>query len=162
VIEYTRVFDTCVELMETIQQVPQPVIAQVHAPATAAGCQLVATSDLAVAADTAWFATPGVKIGLFCSTPMVALTRAIGRKKGLDSRPPGERVPAGGAGGGVDQQSRPRRTARGSRSLARGQNRRDEPGDRRAGQGRVLPSDRYVAAHRVQVHQRGHGVERAD
>jgi enoyl-CoA hydratase/carnithine racemase len=94
VIEYTRVFDTCVELMETIQQVPQPVIAQVHAPATAAGCQLVATCDLAVAADTAWFATPGVKIGLFCSTPMVALTRAIGRKKAMEMLLTGEPVPA--------------------------------------------------------------------
>ena|SRR5271166_4324746 len=94
VIDYTRVFDTCIELMETIQQVPQPVIAQVHAPATAAGCQLVATCDLAVAADTAWFATPGVKIGLFCSTPMVALTRAIGRKKAMEMLLTGEPLPA--------------------------------------------------------------------
>jgi enoyl-CoA hydratase/carnithine racemase len=92
--DYTRVFDTCVELMETIQEVPQPVIAQVHAPATAAGCQLVATCDIAVAADTAWFATPGVKIGLFCSTPMVALTRAIGRKKAMEMLLTGEPLPA--------------------------------------------------------------------
>ena len=94
IIDYTRVFDTCVELMETIQELPQPVIAQVHAPATAAGCQLVATCDLAVAADTAWFATPGVKIGLFCSTPMVALTRAIGRKKAMEMLLTGEPLPA--------------------------------------------------------------------
>src|SRR5437764_10825537 len=70
--------------METIQYIPQPVIAQVHGMATAAGCQLVAACDLAVAAEDARFATPGVKIGLFCSTPMVPLSRAIGRKRALD------------------------------------------------------------------------------
>jgi len=78
------IFDTCTELMQTIQRVPQPVIAAVHATATAAGCQLVATCDLAVAAETATFATPGVKIGLFCSTPMVAVSRVIGRKRALE------------------------------------------------------------------------------
>src|ERR687886_1936047 len=81
---YQHLFDVCTELMETIQSIPQPVIAQVHGMATAAGCQLVATCDLAVAADDARFATPGVKIGLFCSTPMVALSRAIGRKRALE------------------------------------------------------------------------------
>ena len=81
---YRHVFQVCTELMETIQAIPQPVIAQVHAIATAAGCQLVATCDLAVAAEEARFATPGVKIGLFCSTPMVALSRAVGRKKALE------------------------------------------------------------------------------
>src|SRR5206468_1995538 len=70
--------------METIQAIPQPVIAQVHGVATAAGCQLVATCDLAVAAEEARFATPGVRIGLFCSTPMVALSRAVGRKKAME------------------------------------------------------------------------------
>lgn len=70
--------------METIQSIPQPVIAQVHGIATAAGCQLVATCDLAIAAEDARFATPGVKIGLFCSTPMVALSRAVGRKKAME------------------------------------------------------------------------------
>ena len=70
--------------METIHRLPQPVIAQVHGMATAAGCQLVAACDLAVAAESARFATPGVKIGLFCSTPMVPLSRAIGRKRALD------------------------------------------------------------------------------
>lgn len=79
-----RIFDRCVQVMTTIQEIPQPVIAQVHAMATAAGCQLVATCDLAVAADTARFATPGVKIGLFCTTPMVALTRAVGRKRAME------------------------------------------------------------------------------
>jgi enoyl-CoA hydratase/carnithine racemase len=81
---YQRLFDRCTELMELIHRVPQPVIAKVHATATAAGCQLVAACDLAVAAEGARFATPGVKIGLFCSTPMVPLSRAIGRKRALE------------------------------------------------------------------------------
>jgi enoyl-CoA hydratase/carnithine racemase len=81
---YQRLFDSCTELMEAIHRVPQPVIAKVHGIATAAGCQLVAACDLAVAADDARFATPGVKIGLFCSTPMVPLSRAIGRKRALE------------------------------------------------------------------------------
>jgi enoyl-CoA hydratase/carnithine racemase len=81
---FQRLFDVCTELMETIHRLPQPVIARVHGTATAAGCQLVAACDLAVAADSARFATPGVKIGLFCSTPMVPLSRAIGRKRALD------------------------------------------------------------------------------
>src|SRR5271167_4362290 len=75
-----RVFAQCSELMLAIVRLPKPVIAEVHGVATAAGCQLVATCDLAVAAKNARFATPGVNIGLFCSTPMVALTRAVGRK----------------------------------------------------------------------------------
>jgi enoyl-CoA hydratase/carnithine racemase len=82
--DYRRVFDVCTELMTLIQKIPQPVIAEVQALATAAGCQLVATCDMAVASDKAQFATPGVKIGLFCTTPMVALTRAIGRKRALE------------------------------------------------------------------------------
>ena len=79
----TRLFERCTEMMEAVQAIPQPVIARVHGVATAAGCQLVASCDLVVAADTARFATPGVKIGLFCSTPMVALSRAIGRKRAM-------------------------------------------------------------------------------
>jgi enoyl-CoA hydratase/carnithine racemase len=81
--EYRLVFETCVELMRVLQAIPQPVIAEVQGTATAAGCQLVAACDLALAAESAKFATPGVRIGLFCSTPMVALTRAIGRKRAL-------------------------------------------------------------------------------
>jgi enoyl-CoA hydratase/carnithine racemase len=81
---FQRLFDVCSELMATIHKVPQPVIAQVEGIATAAGCQLVAACDLAVAAEDARFATPGVKIGLFCSTPMVPLSRAIGRKRALE------------------------------------------------------------------------------
>lgn len=81
---YTELFDRCTEVMLTIQRMPQPVIAQVHGMATAAGCQLVAACDLAVATTSSRFATPGVRIGLFCSTPMVPLTRAIGRKRALE------------------------------------------------------------------------------
>src|SRR5271167_800879 len=86
--EYREVFDVCTELMTRIQSIPQPVIAQVQGIATAAGCQLVATSDLAA------FATPGVKIGLFCTTPMVALSRAIGRKRALQMLLTGEMIDA--------------------------------------------------------------------
>jgi enoyl-CoA hydratase/carnithine racemase len=75
-----EIFETCSELMLTIQNIHQPVIAKVHGLATAAGCQLVATCDLAVASQSARFATPGVRIGLFCSTPMVALSRAVPQK----------------------------------------------------------------------------------
>src|SRR6516164_2266006 len=92
--EYRRIFDVCSELMTKIQSIPQPVIAQVQGIATAAGCQLVAACDLAVAAEEAAFATPGVKIGLFCTTPMVALTRSIGRKRALQMLLTGEMVDA--------------------------------------------------------------------
>jgi enoyl-CoA hydratase/carnithine racemase len=81
---YQHVFDVCTEMMEALRRVPQPVIARVHGMATAAGCQLVASCDLAVAVEEARFGTPGVKIGLFCSTPMVPLSRAIGRKRALE------------------------------------------------------------------------------
>ncbi|OHV04607.1 enoyl-CoA hydratase-related protein [Mycobacterium talmoniae] len=75
---------TCTELMTTMQQIPQPVVARVHGLATAAGCQLVASADLAVAADTAGFAAPGGKGGWFCHTPMVAIARNIGRKRAAE------------------------------------------------------------------------------
>jgi enoyl-CoA hydratase/carnithine racemase len=91
---YKEIFDACVALMETVQRIPQPVIAEVAGIATAAGCQLVATCDLAVAAEGARFATPGVKIGLFCSTPMVAVSRAIGRKRALEMLLTGEYIDA--------------------------------------------------------------------
>jgi enoyl-CoA hydratase/carnithine racemase len=82
--DYRRIFDVCTELMTKTQSIPQPVIAQVQGIATAAGCQLVATCDLAIASAEATFATPGVRIGLFCTTPMVALSRAVGRKRALE------------------------------------------------------------------------------
>jgi len=92
--EYRRLFDVCSDLMMKIQAIPQPVIAEVQGIATAAGCQLVATCDLAIASDQAAFATPGVRIGLFCTTPMVALSRAVGRKRALQMLLTGEMVDA--------------------------------------------------------------------
>jgi enoyl-CoA hydratase/carnithine racemase len=92
--EYRELFDVCTELMQKIQSIPQPVIAQVQGIATAAGCQLVATCDLAIASEEAFFTTPGVRIGLFCSTPMVAVSRAIGRKRALEMLLTGARVDA--------------------------------------------------------------------
>src|SRR5713226_3892149 len=91
---YERVFAQCSELMLQIVRLPKPVIAEVHGIATAAGCQLVATCDLATAAEDAQFATPGVNIGLFCSTPMVALTRAVGRKPAIEMLLTGDFVDA--------------------------------------------------------------------
>jgi enoyl-CoA hydratase/carnithine racemase len=91
---YERVFAQCSALMLQIVHLPKPVIAEVHGIATAAGCQLVATCDLAVAADNARLATPGVNIGLFCSTPMVALTRVVGRKAAMEMLLTGDLVDA--------------------------------------------------------------------
>lgn len=83
-VEYTFIFEQCTRMMTLIHELPQPVIAQVRGVATAAGCQLVATCDLAIADETARFGTPGVRIGLFCTTPMIAVSRAVGRKHALE------------------------------------------------------------------------------
>jgi enoyl-CoA hydratase/carnithine racemase len=91
---FQRLFDACTELMECIHRLPQPVIAKVGGMATAAGCQLVAACDLAVASENAQFATPGVKIGLFCSTPMVPVSRAVGRKRALEMLLTGQPIDA--------------------------------------------------------------------
>ncbi|MBV8498193.1 MAG: enoyl-CoA hydratase [Candidatus Eremiobacteraeota bacterium] len=91
---YRTIFEACVALMARIVATPQPVIAEVAKVATAAGCQLVAACDLAVASTEATFATPGVRIGLFCSTPMVALTRAIGRKRAMEMLLTGDPIDA--------------------------------------------------------------------
>ncbi len=91
---YDDLFAACTEMMTSIQRIPQPVIAKVQGPATAAGCQLVASCDIAFASSDAWFATPGVKIGLFCTTPMVPVTRAIGRKRAMEMLLTGDPVPA--------------------------------------------------------------------
>jgi len=91
---HAALFEACSRLMQRIVDLRCPVIAQVHGVATAAGCQLVATCDLAVAAADARFATPGVNIGLFCSTPMVALSRAVGRKAAMAMLLTGEPVDA--------------------------------------------------------------------
>jgi len=92
--EYRRLFDVCSELMMKVQSIRQPVIAEVQGIATAAGCQLVASCDLAIGSEKALFGTPGVKIGLFCTTPMIALSRAIGRKRALEMLLTGEMISA--------------------------------------------------------------------
>ena len=89
-----ELFAVCTRMMDTLQALPQPVIARVHALATAAGCQLVATCDLAIAADTAGFAIPGGKAGLFCHTPLVAVARNIGRKRALEMAMTGDAIDA--------------------------------------------------------------------
>ena len=89
-----HVFAVCTEMMDTLQGIPQPVIARVHALATAAGCQLVATCDLAVAAESAAFAIPGGKGGLFCHTPLVAVARNVGRKRALEMAMTGDTIDA--------------------------------------------------------------------
>jgi enoyl-CoA hydratase/carnithine racemase len=91
---YREIFAVCTAMMTKIQSVPQPVIAEVQGMATAAGCQLVATCDLAIASDRATFATPGVRIGLFCSTPMVAVSRVLGRKRALEMLLTGDAIDA--------------------------------------------------------------------
>lgn len=91
---YRLIFATCTEMMRAIRNLPQPVIAQVQGMATAAGCQLVATCDLAIAEEHARFATPGVRIGLFCHTPQLPLSRAIGRKRALEMLFTGQAITA--------------------------------------------------------------------
>ena len=91
---YQATFELCSRMMMRVVRLPKPVIARVHGVATAAGCQLVASCDLAVAAETARFTTPGVNIGLFCSTPMVALSRAVGRKAAMEMLLTGELIDA--------------------------------------------------------------------
>jgi enoyl-CoA hydratase/carnithine racemase len=85
---------TCAELMSTMQSLPQPVVARVQGLATAAGCQLVATADLAVAAEGVGFATPGGKGGWFCHTPLVAVSRAVGRKHAMELALTGDTIDA--------------------------------------------------------------------
>ena len=92
--EYKFIFDQCTKMMMLIHEIPQIVIAQVQGIATAAGCQLAAWCDLVVAEEGARFSTPGVKIGLFCTTPMVAITRAIGRKAAMEMLVTGREFPA--------------------------------------------------------------------
>ncbi|EDO32277.1 predicted protein [Nematostella vectensis] len=94
---HTKVFHTCSQVMSLIQDLPIPVVAQVNGLATAAGCQLVASCDVAVASDKSQFATPGVNIGLFCSTPGVALARAVPRKVAMEMLLTGRPITAGEA-----------------------------------------------------------------
>jgi enoyl-CoA hydratase/carnithine racemase len=91
---HRAVFEACVQLMQRFAEIPQPLVAEVDGVATAAGCQIVAACDLAVASERSTFATPGVRIGLFCSTPMVALSRAIGRKRAMQMLLTGDPIDA--------------------------------------------------------------------
>ena len=93
-VQARELFGVCTEMMDAVQAMPQPVIAKVHALATAAGCQLVASCDLAIAADTASFAIPGGKAGLFCHTPLVAVARNVGRKRALEMALTGDAIDA--------------------------------------------------------------------
>ena len=92
--DYRRIFSVCSRVMLKLHEIPQPVIAEVGGVATAAGCQLVASCDLAVASEEARFATPGVRIGLFCTTPMVPVVRAVGRKRAMEMLLTGEFIDA--------------------------------------------------------------------
>ena len=136
--------------MTKIQSIPQPVIAQVQGMATAAGCQLVATCDLAVASSEATFATPGVKIGLFCTTPMVALTRAIGRKRAMEMLLTGTRDRCGNGGGlGIGESGGARGGAGIGDAEARDADRGGELLHGGAGEAGVLPADRSGSGGRV-------------
>ena len=155
-----ELFDTCSELMMAIHRLPQPVIAQVHGIATAAGCQLVAACDLAVASDDARFATPGVRIGLFCSTPMVEVSRAVGRKRALEMLLTGELIDARTAADwGLINRVVPReRLAQETLELAARITQRElaDPGDR---QDRVLRAAGPCIARGVRAGQRGDGSQ---
>ena len=158
--EYRRTFEVCCDLMTKIQSIPQLVIAEVQGVATAAGCQLVATRDLAIAGEEASFATPGVRIGLFCTTPMVALSRAIGRKRALEMLLTGDMVPdchrsrmgtgeQGCAGSPVARGNAHSGPA--SRSSQPG-----HAGDRQAG---IFHADRSGPVQGVRLRQRNHDYE---
>ena len=151
---------TCTELMTLMQQVPQPVVARVHGLATAAGCQLVASADLAVASEDAGFATPGGKGGWFCHTPMVAVARNVGRKRALELAMSGDVidartaldwglvnqvVPAGQLDSAV--QDLLERVTRGLGG---------EQGHRQAG---AVRPDRPGPAEGVRLRRRGHGLD---
>ena len=155
---YDELFAVCTDLMLAVHGIPQPVIAKVHGGATAAGCQLVAACDLAVASEDAWFATPGVKIGLFCSTPMVPLTRVIGRRRALHMLFTGQPVDAPHrARLGPGERRRPGRRAR---RRGRRAGRADpvlQPAGRRPREADVLRPDRRRRGSGVRARQAGDG-----
>ena len=147
--------------METVQAIPQPVIAKVQGVATAAGCQLAATCDLVVAAEEARFATPGVKIGLFCSTPMVALSRAVGQKKSMEMLLTGDFISAeeACAEGLVNKVVPAESLEAETRKLA--EKICESSSARRWGrQAGVLPPDRDARRAGVRVHQGDHVLQR--
>jgi enoyl-CoA hydratase/carnithine racemase len=117
---FTKVMSICSHMMQTIVNCPKPIIAEVAGIATAAGCQLVASCDLAVAANTAQFSTPGVHIGLFCSTPMVALSRNVSHKHAMEMLLTGDMISAARAAeiGLVNQVTEPDHLAEASQIMA--------------------------------------------
>ena len=160
---YRRLFDGCTLLMRSIRTIPQPVIAQVHGVATAAGCQLVAACDLAVAEEGARFGTPGVKIGLFCSTPMVPISRAVGRKRALEMLLTGELVSAETAlEWGLVNRVVPGGDAAGCGRRPRALDRERECAHHRDRQAGLLRADRPRRAPGLRHHGAGHDDERDD
>ena len=160
---YQELFTVCTELMETIQGIPQPVIAKVHGFATAAGCQLVAACDLAVAAEGAWFATPGVKIGLFCSTPMVEVSRAVGRKRAMEMLLTGTPIDtATAADWGLVNRVVPAEQLEENVADLAGKIAAVQPAGARHRQAGLLPPDRPRQAPGLRPHQGGHDDERHD
>ena len=159
--DYRGIFDLCTELMVKIQSIPQPIIAQVQGTATAAGCQLVATCDLAVASSDAAFATPGVKIGLFCYKTMVALTRAVGRKRAMEMLLTGRLIDAAmAADWGLVNKVVPPACLEAETRKAGLADRRGEFVHGRARQTGLLQTDRLGSGWRLRVHQGGHVAER--
>ena len=159
---YRQIFEACVALMARIASVPQPVIAEVARVATAAGCQLVAACDLAVASSEATFATPGVRIGLFCSTPMVALTRNVGRKRAMEMLLTGDPIDAGTAlaWGLVNRVVAPERLHDEVLEMAR-ENCVVEREHRRNRKGRVLRADGSRSVRRVRLYEGSDDGKRA-
>ncbi len=153
---YESTFAACSRLMLRIVRLPKPVIARVHGVATAAGCQLVATCDLAVAADTARFATPGVNIGLFCSTPMVALSRAVGRKPAMEMLLTGDLIDAARARElGLVNRVVPESELDNAVADLAAQIAGEKPADAGDRQGSLLPPGRDGPGRRLSLHGRG-------
>ena len=149
---FKHIMTLCSDVMQQIVTLPQPVIAAVQATATAAGCQLVASCDLAVASHAAKFATPGVNIGLFCSTPMVALSRNVSRKHAMEMLLTGELISAEDAAriGLINHVVAAGARARGG-AQARGKNRRQIDAHGQDRQGSVLSAGRNVARRRLRL-----------
>ena len=153
---FAEIMNACSAMMQAIVHLPKPVVAAVQGVATAAGCQLVASCDLAVASEAASFATPGVDIGLFCSTPMVALSRNVPRKQAMEMLLTGEPVSAATA-----REDRPRQPRRRRRHRARCGDRAGAEGRAQirlhgqARQGRVLPPGRNEPCRRLSLCGRG-------
>ena len=154
-------FETCSEMMMAIHRLPQPVIAQVHGIATAAGCQLVAACDLAIASEDARFATSGVRYGLFCSTPMVEVSRAIGRKRALEMLLTGDMIDAQTAADwGLVNRVVPREQPGRGHTRAGQAHHHGELARARGRQDGLLRADPPRTGRGLRPHDRGHGGQR--